>query len=177
MSGSSDPKKLAVWRERFERFSSSGLAVARFCARERVSVASFYYWRQKLAVNGQPAPRPVLGHKGQRRRMTNGHPQHRTGSAEGHGVFQRVAVVAARVGAVRGAPAVVPPARGLVPVVSGSVPAGRAVCIQLPCGTRIEVGADDLDAIRTVLAEVVRADRGWEVARADGRGEGGVVSC
>jgi hypothetical protein len=38
----------------------------------------------------------------------------------------------------------------------------RAVSIQLPCGTRIEVGADDLDALRTVVAEVVRADRGRE---------------
>jgi hypothetical protein len=32
----------------------------------------------------------------------------------------------------------------------------------MPCGTRIEVDAGDLDALRTVLAEVVRADRGRE---------------
>ena len=51
MSRPSDPKKLAVWRERFERFSSSGLAVGRFCAREGVSTASFYTWRKKLRVS------------------------------------------------------------------------------------------------------------------------------
>src|SRR3990172_7031686 len=66
-------------------------------------------------------------------------------------------------------------ARGFVPVASGWVPAGRAVCIQLPCGTRIEVGADDLDAVRTVVAEVARAYRGCEVARAEHGPEAGVA--
>ena len=50
MARPSDPKKLAVGRERFERFSSSGLAVARFCARERFSVASFYNWRKSSST-------------------------------------------------------------------------------------------------------------------------------
>jgi hypothetical protein len=43
-----DPKKLALWQDRFQRFSSSDLAVARFCAMEHVSVASFYHWRKKI---------------------------------------------------------------------------------------------------------------------------------
>ena len=134
MSRSLDPTKLAMWRERLERFSSCGLAVARFCAREGVSVASFYHWRK------------MLGHKGRRRRTTDGHPRHRTGPAGGRGVFQPVAVV--------------PAARGVVTVASRCVPAVRGVSIQLPCGTRIEVDAGDLDALRTVVAEVVRADSG-----------------
>jgi hypothetical protein len=111
MSRQSDPKKLAMWRERFKRFSSSGIPVGPFCSRERVSVASFYHWRKKL------------GPKGLRRRMT-----------DRHGVFQQVTVA----------------------------PAASAICIQLPCGTRIEVGTEDLDALRTVVAEVVQADRGRE---------------
>ena len=57
MSRSSDPTKPAVWRERLERFSSCGLAVAPFCAREGVSVASFYHWRKKLGADGRGAPR------------------------------------------------------------------------------------------------------------------------
>jgi hypothetical protein len=149
MSRSSDPTKPAVWRERLERFSSCGLGVAPFCAREGVSVASFYHWWKKL------------GHEGRRRCMTDGHPRHRTGPTGGRGVFQPVAVV--------------PAARGLVTVASRCVPAGRAVCIQLPCGTRIEVGADDLDAVRTVVAEVARAYRGCEVARAEHGREAGVA--
>ena len=116
MSCPSDPKKLAVWRERLERFSASGLGVAQFCAQERVSAASFYTWRKKL------------GHKG--RRVTNG-----------RGAFQRVAVVPAALRIVPGPP---------------------AVCIQLPCGTRIRVGAEDLDAVRAVVAEVARAGRDLE---------------
>jgi hypothetical protein len=130
-------------RERLERFFHCGLAVAPFCAREGVSVASFYHWRKKL------------GHNGRRQCMTDGHPRHRTGSARGRGVFQPVAVA-------RGTPALVRGGRGFIPVASGWVPAAQAVCIQLPCGTRIEVDAGDLDALRTVVAEVVRADRGRE---------------
>jgi hypothetical protein len=32
--------------------------VARFCAKERVSVASFYYWRKNLGPEGRPQPVP-----------------------------------------------------------------------------------------------------------------------
>ena len=118
MSRPSDPKKLAVWRERLERFSRSGLTVARFCGGERVSIASFYLWRKKL------------GHKSRRRRVSNR-----------RGAFQPVAVV---------------------PVALGVVPEPAAICIQLPCGTRIEVGAEALDAVRAVVAEVARAGRDLE---------------
>lgn len=41
-----------MWRERLRRFSKSGLSVARFCEREKVSPASFYQWRRKLAERG-----------------------------------------------------------------------------------------------------------------------------
>ena len=58
MAGSSDPTKVAAWRGRFRRFSRSGLAVARFCAKERVSVASFYYWRKNLGAQDRPQPVP-----------------------------------------------------------------------------------------------------------------------
>lgn len=187
MSRSSDPVKLAAWRERLKRFSSCGLAVTRFCAREGVSVASFYYWRKKLGANGRRGSRPLLGSKGRRRRRADDHPQHRTRLAGGRGLFQPVEVVPARQGAFRGAPAAAPAARGFVPIASGWVPAARAVCIQLPCGTRIEMDAEELDALRAVVAEVVRADRAWEaagradccltVARADRGREAGVARC
>jgi transposase len=42
-----DQRKLAEWRQRLQRFEKSGLTVARFCARERVSVPTFWYWRRK----------------------------------------------------------------------------------------------------------------------------------
>jgi hypothetical protein len=48
----SDHGTREVWRQRFQRFATSGVPVARFCAREGVSVASFYNWRKKLASNG-----------------------------------------------------------------------------------------------------------------------------
>lgn len=124
-----DPKKLAGWRQRLERFSKSGLPVGRFCAREGVSTASFYHWRKKLDVeNG-------------RRRGTHRQAQRRPDRANGRGGFQPVAVV---------------------PVGPGSVPAIPVIVIQLPCGTRIEVGGGDLDVLWTVVAEVARAGRGDE---------------
>jgi len=52
MLRSTDSRKLALWRERFERFSRGEWAVGPFCARERVSVASFYYWREKVGKAG-----------------------------------------------------------------------------------------------------------------------------
>lgn len=54
MPRSTDSGKLALWRERFERFSRGQMAVGPFCARERVSVASFYYWREKVGEFGRP---------------------------------------------------------------------------------------------------------------------------
>jgi len=60
MSRSTDSRKLALWQERFERFSRGGLAVEPFCAREQVSVAAFYYWREKVGQprrTGQDRPR------------------------------------------------------------------------------------------------------------------------
>lgn len=48
MAGGGRVSKLAVWRERMGRYRGSGLTVARFCRREGVSPASFYYWRRRL---------------------------------------------------------------------------------------------------------------------------------
>jgi len=133
-----------MWRERFERFSRSGLTVGQFCSREGVSAASFYHWRKRLGLENRRAS------------ATERHPRPGAGLAYGHGRFQQVAVV---------------------PGTSRVLPAASAVCIQLPCGTRIEVGAADLDALRAVVAEVVRADGGFEAARADRGREAGGASC
>ena len=61
--------------------------------------------------------------------------------------------------------------------------AACGVLVRLPGGTRIEIGAAHLDAIRAVVAETVRVDRGWEAnrrspstCRADHE-HGGAASC
>jgi len=114
MSRSTDTGKLVLWQQRFERFSLGGLAVGPFCARERVSVASFYYWRKKVGRSGRPAP---------------GRPR-----ADRRGVFRPVSLVGAR----------------------------PTVRIDLPCGTRIEVGTEDLEVVRTVVGVVARSEDGRE---------------
>ena len=47
MARQGDRRKLAEWQRRLRRFERSGLTIARFCARERVSVPTFGYWRRK----------------------------------------------------------------------------------------------------------------------------------
>lgn len=54
-----DPELWAEWRERSKRFARSGLTVAEFCGRERVSMASFYAWRRKLAAESSATARLV----------------------------------------------------------------------------------------------------------------------
>ena len=39
----------SAWLDRLARFDSGRLSVAAFCRRERVSLASFYRWRRRLA--------------------------------------------------------------------------------------------------------------------------------
>ena len=136
MARRSDTEKHAEWRKRLGRFSRCGLTVARFCLGERLSVASFYYWRKKL---GQTA----LGR--------------RTRSRLGH--FRQVTVAAAPPAMAPGTPAVVRDTPAVDPVASAEVPAACTVTIQLPCGTRIEVGAEHRDAVRTVIGEVACLDR------------------
>lgn len=112
MSRSADSGKLALWQRRFRRFSRGGVSVESFCAREQVSVASFYYWREKVGKSGEAS---------QDRLRT-----------DRRSVFQPVTVV----------------------------PVAPAVRIQLPCGTRIEVGTEDLEVLRTVVGVVARSDHG-----------------
>ncbi|MBU1693420.1 hypothetical protein KJ680_14430 [bacterium] len=122
MARLSDPKKAALWQRRFRRFLNSGLAVARFCAAERVSESSFYYWRKKLGPlrrNRAVGAEDRAAGRGGRRTITDD-PR----------IFRPVTVV----------------------------PAACGVVVRLPGGVRIEVAASQLDTLRAVVAETVRAD-------------------
>ena len=55
MARQADQRKSAAWEQRLRRFEKSGLTVARFCARERVPLPTFWYWRRKQA---RSAPDP-----------------------------------------------------------------------------------------------------------------------
>jgi hypothetical protein len=43
-----DIQKRREWEQRFERYRAGGLTVGRFCANERVSVNTFYYWARRV---------------------------------------------------------------------------------------------------------------------------------
>ena len=61
MSRSSDLDKRALWREPFQEFTRTGLTVARFCARQRVSVTSFYNWRRRIGGRSSRRRKTRLG--------------------------------------------------------------------------------------------------------------------
>ena len=48
----------------------------------------------------------------------------------------------------------------VIPAPPAMAPASSRIVIQLPCGTRIEVDAEHLDAVRAVVGEVARARDG-----------------
>ena len=71
MSRPADPNLHARWRERIRRQSQSGLTIVQFCTHERLSVASFHYWKRRLSLTelanrpplaGPPAFLPVTVH-------------------------------------------------------------------------------------------------------------------
>ena len=43
-----DIQKRREWEQRFARYRAGGLTVGRFCANERVSVNTFYYWARRV---------------------------------------------------------------------------------------------------------------------------------
>ena len=52
----------ARWRERMQRWRSSGLSIRQFCRRDGVGEPAFYSWRKRLAAgvgsSGVSSPRP-----------------------------------------------------------------------------------------------------------------------
>jgi hypothetical protein len=60
-----DRRKLASWRRRLARQEASGLTVAAFCRRERVSVSLWKYWqrhvkREAPVAHGTPPLRRTM---------------------------------------------------------------------------------------------------------------------
>ena len=55
-----DSKREAFWRQALTRFGKTGLSVRKFCQRERVTEASFYFWRRTIAERDRQQPRPAF---------------------------------------------------------------------------------------------------------------------
>lgn len=51
-------RSAAQWRALVQRQGAGDESVARFCARERVSVASFYQWRTRVRGTAAPLAAP-----------------------------------------------------------------------------------------------------------------------
>ena len=55
MARSADPELRRWWRELIDSFDSTRESVSEFCHRHKVSTASFYGWRRKLASRASAA--------------------------------------------------------------------------------------------------------------------------
>jgi len=84
-----DPLKVQQWTSRLERFSLSGVTVARFCRSEGVSQPSFYEWKRKLAAQAAAGEPPVS--KTRRQAAPATRKQRANGAASGS--FQTVRLI------------------------------------------------------------------------------------
>lgn len=61
-----DPAKVRVWTRRLAKFEKSRQTVAQFCRDHDESIATFYYWKKKLAgvaADSGESPRKPAGGK------------------------------------------------------------------------------------------------------------------
>jgi len=128
--GQRDPGRERFWRGVLRRQRGSGLTVKGFCRQERLSEASYYFWRREIARRDQEQPsRP---RRPRRERGT-------------------VAGLRARAGK---SPAVRLPLFQELAIQGVASPAERGLEILLPdgCRVRVPVGVD-----RGLLADVLHA--------------------
>ncbi len=53
MARTINPAKIQLWQSRFKQFENSKLSIERFCVSVDCGVATFYYWKRKLADSSQ----------------------------------------------------------------------------------------------------------------------------
>jgi len=178
-----------VWRRRFQRFRRSGMSVGRFCSREGVSIASFYYWRKRVGVatsersalespgssvrqEQSPGGQEAMGRRGRFRPVTIASPV--PSSCTIASPVPSSCTIASPVSLSCSVASPAPSSRTLDPSASSSSRSSVAgVSIALPCGTRIEIGVGSVDALRAVMVEVMRVSEG---TASRGRLEGGAMS-
>jgi len=68
-----DVQKRREWAERLVRYRVSGLTVAGFCARERVSVKTFYYWARCIGTGSTAVSSSPRSDAAEFRRQPAGH--------------------------------------------------------------------------------------------------------
>jgi hypothetical protein len=129
MAGNVGRSELAdAWDRRLARFAECGQTVAKFCASERVSVAAFYYHRQKqreLATREHASPDARVAKRGDR-------PTSRVGRGEqagGTSAFRQVHV-------------------------TNGPAAPTSVTVRLPCGAEVSF-APHPDLVRQVFDQLL----------------------
>ena len=58
MAFTSHPDKIPLWQSRFKQFENSKLSIESFCDSIDCCVATFYYWKRKIAETSQSPALP-----------------------------------------------------------------------------------------------------------------------
>jgi hypothetical protein len=66
MSRTTDPAKIQLWQSRFKHFENSKLSIERYCVSVDCCLATFYYWKRKLAGTSQKSAVTRAKNKGSR---------------------------------------------------------------------------------------------------------------
>jgi hypothetical protein len=126
--GERDPERERYWREVLTSREQSGLSVREYCDRERLSEASYYYWRREVARRDSERPSRRPRERGLRSTLPGRGRKPRSGLQP---LFRELAIV--------GGPA---------------VSVDRGLEIVLPDGCRVHV-ASEVD--RALLADIFAA--------------------
>jgi len=66
----------AWWRDCFQRYPQSGMAIEAFCKQEQVAISSFYLWKKRLALKdklvAKSKPQPLTASHWQVLLLRNG---------------------------------------------------------------------------------------------------------
>lgn len=56
-----DRRREVRWRQILARQAASGLSVREFCRRQKLTEASFYFWRRTIAARDREGDQPASG--------------------------------------------------------------------------------------------------------------------
>ena len=161
----SSPNLLQLWSKRFDQFNAGSLTVQQFCVTVDCSVATFYYWKNKLERMSLADSSESIRHgEALSAESTPGDSSARLVGASVSGKpIQHLSShqqASSRVGAMRGESSAEDAGRvsAFVPVVVQRAEkfGGKRICVRLDDGTKVTVPVDALEALQVVLQHASR---------------------
>lgn len=169
MAATSNPKSLQLWSERFDQFNAGRLTVQQFCLTVHCSVATFYYWKNKVehmrrSASSKSNRRDEFGSadstpsndsakliegSGRERAIQHDRSRRHASPIRHHRSNMRAMRRESSAKDLSRESAFVP-----VMVRGAGEVSAKEICVRLQDGTRVTVPADALEALEVVLQHV-----------------------